>query len=139
MPRFFEKTTNVRIRQPGDEENMLIDQKSKLIDKLIDQKSKLIDQKSKLIDRLGHIEQMLSTGQLSREEYDQKTRRVEAQLGTVKARKRTVEARMETVEAQIAETQKIVQAKEAELKEFTKKSEAAPQGNEFCLHLRKIR
>jgi len=65
MPRFFEKTTNVRIRQPGDEKNMLI------------------DQKSKLIDRLGHIEQMLSTGQLSREEYDQKTRRVEAQMGTV--------------------------------------------------------
>jgi len=109
----------VRIRQLGDMEN-----------KLIDQKSKLIDRKSTLHDRLGHVEQMWTKEQISSEHYNEERKIVGAQMGAVEAERRTVEAQLGTVEAQIAEAQKMIQEWRAELKEFTKKSEAAPQARE---------
>ena len=71
---------------------------------------KLREEKNKLNDRLARFEQFYSEGKFTKEEFNEKTKKVEAQ---------------------IAETQKEIQAKEAELKEMTKKFEESTQGNEF--------
>ena len=72
---------------------------------------KLRDEKNKLNDRLARFEQFYSEEKFTKEELNEKTKKVEAQ---------------------IAETQKEIQAKEAELKDMTKTFEEATQGYEFC-------
>ena len=71
--------------------------------KLREEKIKLRDEKKKLL-------QLLADGIFTKEEFNEKTKKVEAQ---------------------IAETQKEIQATKAELKEMTKKFEETAQGNEF--------
>ena len=71
---------------------------------------KLREEKNKLNDRLARFEQFYSEGKFTKEEFNEKTKKVEAQ---------------------IAETQKEIQAKEAKLEEVTKKFEETAQGNEF--------
>jgi len=79
-----------------------MDSLSKQIEKLREKENKLRDEKRKLL-------QLLADGIFTKEEY-----------GKEKA----------STEAQIAETQKEIQAKEAELKEMTKKFEEATQAME---------
>mmetsp|Transcript_26250 Transcript_26250/g.42382 ORF Transcript_26250/g.42382 Transcript_26250/m.42382 type:complete len:91 (+) Transcript_26250:144-416(+) len=68
---------------------------------------KLREKENKLNDRLARFEQFYSEEKFTKEELNEKTKKVEAQ---------------------IAETQKEIQAKEAKLEETIKKFEEATQG-----------
>uniref|UniRef100_A0A7S2U5S8 Uncharacterized protein n=1 Tax=Lotharella oceanica TaxID=641309 RepID=A0A7S2U5S8_9EUKA len=111
------KSSDVK-RKPGDEDRISSGRSSKAqrtevwgnqMDSLNKQIEKLIEKENKLNDQLADNNKLLLKGLIDKGEYDKE-----------KA----------SLKAQIAETQKEIQAKEAELKEMTKKFEESAQAME---------